>query len=101
MKTKYETVTDTKLELPNSLIESVKNRRAIPFLGAGSSKEARDKNGRMPPDADQLRDILANKYFGREIENRDLKSFDPDLRAIYEDKYSYPTARTRLAKIVG
>lgn len=30
-----------------------------------------------------------------------LRPFDPDLRAIYEEKYSYPAARKRLAAIMG
>lgn len=30
-----------------------------------------------------------------------LRSFDPELRALYEEKYSYPAARSRLAGIVG
>ena len=34
-------------------------------------------------------------------ENSIDKSFDPELRAIYEEKYSYPAARMRLAKILG
>lgn len=30
-----------------------------------------------------------------------VKSFDPELRALYEEKYSYPAARSRLAGILG
>jgi len=30
-----------------------------------------------------------------------VKSFDPELRALYEEKYSYPAARSRLAEILG
>ncbi len=30
-----------------------------------------------------------------------LKSFDPELRALYEEKYSYPAARERLARILS
>lgn len=30
-----------------------------------------------------------------------VKPFDPELRAIYEEKYSYPAARSRLADITG
>lgn len=61
-----------KIDLPAQLIEAVKSKRAIPFLGAGSSKEARDADGKMPPDADQLRDILAQRFFGKDIRNRDV-----------------------------
>ncbi|MEJ0092027.1 MAG: SIR2 family protein [Methylocella sp.] len=62
----------TKIEIPAPLIEAVKSRRAIPFFGAGASKEARDTIGRRPPDADQLRDILATRFFNREIKNRSV-----------------------------
>lgn len=44
----------------------------IPFLGAGASKEAVDPEGKRPPDADQLRDLLAERFFGKPIPNRDL-----------------------------
>lgn len=62
----------SKIEIPSPLIEAVKNARVIPFLGAGASKEATDSDGNRPPDADQLRDILAQRFFGKLIPNRDL-----------------------------
>lgn len=61
-----------EIEIPPQLIEAIKTRRAIPFLGAGSSKEATNKMGSRPPDADQLRDILAQRFFGKAIPNRDV-----------------------------
>jgi len=62
----------SKIEIPAALIEAVKNSRVIPFLGAGASKEATNSNGNRPPDANQLRDILAQRFFGKPIPNRDL-----------------------------
>src|ERR1700733_11324049 len=62
------------IALPNILTEAIKSKRAIVFLGAGASKEARNASGRSPPDANQLRDILAQKFFGRSINNRDVMS---------------------------
>ena len=62
----------SKIEIPAPLIEAVKNSRVIPFLGAGASKEATDAAGNRPPDADGLRDILAQRFFGKPIPNRDL-----------------------------
>ena len=62
----------SKIELPPALIEAVKGTRVIPFLGAGASKEAVDSDGSRPPDADQLRDVLAQRFFGKPIPNRDL-----------------------------
>lgn len=62
----------SNIELPLPLIEAVKGSRVIPFLGAGASKEATDSDGARPPDADQLRDALAQHFFGKPIPNRDL-----------------------------
>ncbi|WP_187335781.1 SIR2 family NAD-dependent protein deacylase [Novosphingopyxis iocasae] len=62
----------SKIELPLPLIEAVKGSRVIPFLGAGASKEATDSHGARPPNADQLRDALAQQFFGKPIPNRDL-----------------------------
>jgi hypothetical protein len=59
-----------KVEIPYLLQEAVKNGRAILFLGAGASKECRNVSGKSPPDANQLRDILARKYFGKPMPNR-------------------------------
>ncbi|WFU56819.1 SIR2 family protein [Bradyrhizobium pachyrhizi] len=60
------------VKIPDVLVEAVKSKRVIPFLGAGASKESRNSTGKMPPDADQLRDILALKFFGKLIPNRDV-----------------------------
>jgi hypothetical protein len=60
------------IELPASLIEAVKSRRVVPFIGAGASKESRNAAGETPPDALQLRDTLAQQFFGKEMKNRDL-----------------------------
>lgn len=60
------------VHIPEVLIEAVKSKRAIPFLGAGASKEARNSAGKQPPAADELRDVLAKKFFGKEMPNRDL-----------------------------
>jgi hypothetical protein len=58
--------------IPPVLIEAVKSKRVVPFLGAGASKEARNAAGKQPPDANQLRDILAMKFFGKPMPNRDV-----------------------------
>jgi len=63
---------DTKVVIPSPLIEAVKSKRAILFLGAGASKESKNSLGQTPPDADQLRDILAQRFFGVSIKNRDV-----------------------------
>lgn len=58
--------------IPNLLIESVKAQRCVIFLGAGASKEAKNAKGETPPDANQLRDILAKRFFNKEMKNRDV-----------------------------
>ncbi len=60
------------IEIPTLLAEAVKNKRVILFLGAGVSKEARNASGQSPPDADQLRDILAQQFFSKPMKNRDV-----------------------------
>jgi hypothetical protein len=60
------------IEIPTLLAEAVKTKRAVLFLGAGASKEAKNAVGQTPPDANQLRDILAEKFFRREMKNRDV-----------------------------
>ena len=60
------------LQLPHILIEAVKEKRAVLVFGAGASKEAKNAEGKMPPDANEMRDMLAKKFLGSEKENRDL-----------------------------
>lgn len=60
------------IAIPTLLSEAVKTKRAVLFLGAGASKEAKNAAGQTPPDANQLRDILAEKFFRREMKNRDV-----------------------------
>jgi hypothetical protein len=61
-----------RVQIPTLLADAVKNKRAILFLGAGASKEAKNAAGQTPPDADQLRDILAQRFFGQPMKTRDV-----------------------------
>jgi hypothetical protein len=61
-----------RVQIPTLLADSVKNKRAILFLGAGASKEAKNAANQTPPDADQLRDILAERFFGQPMKTRDV-----------------------------
>jgi hypothetical protein len=61
-----------KVEIPFLLQEVVRSGRAILFLGAGASKECRNAEGKSPPDANQLHDILAKKFLGKAMTNRDV-----------------------------
>jgi hypothetical protein len=64
--------TTPPISIPEVLVEAVKSKRVIPFLGAGTATESKNSAGKQPPDADQLRDILALKFFGKLIPNRDV-----------------------------
>ena len=61
-----------RVHIPTLLADSVKNKRAILFLGAGASKEAKNAANQTPPDADQLRDILATRFFAQPMKGRDV-----------------------------
>jgi hypothetical protein len=63
-----------KLVLPPALIEAVRAQRAILFLGAGASKECRNKKGNDPPTGRELRDLIALKFFGQKADDHDLMS---------------------------
>ncbi len=60
------------IEIPFLLQEAVRNGRAILFLGAGASKECRNAAGNSPPNGEQLRDLLAQKFLGKPMGNRSL-----------------------------
>ena len=62
----------SKIELPHTLTEAVRNGRAVLVFGAGASMECKDVTGRSPPSGKQLRDHLALKYLGTKNEERDL-----------------------------
>jgi len=58
--------------LPHTLVEAVKEKRAVLVFGAGASKECKNSFGNTPPNGDQMRDLLAKKFLGTEKETRDL-----------------------------
>ncbi len=60
------------LSLPHTLLEAVKDKRAVLIFGAGASKECLNKAGQKPPDGNQMRDLLAEKFLGTQNETRDL-----------------------------
>ena len=60
------------IRIPELLLDAIRAKRALLFLGAGASKEAKNSADNSPPDSDQLRDILAKQFFGKPIPNRDV-----------------------------
>lgn len=62
------------LQLPATLLESVRAQRVVLFLGAGASLECKDSSGQRPPTGEGLRDLLTLKFLGRLLPKHDLMS---------------------------
>ncbi|MDE4304151.1 SIR2 family protein [Phaeobacter gallaeciensis] len=60
--------------LPPALLSAIKDQRAVLFLGAGASLEARDRNRKKPPTGDGLRDLICDKFFEGSYKDYDLAS---------------------------
>src|SRR6266481_5256626 len=60
------------VELPQALIDAVKEERAVLFLGAGASKGAAHPNNLAIPDGDGLRDFLCDRFFAGSLKKRSL-----------------------------
>lgn len=52
-----------------AIVDAIRERRAVLFLGAGASKGAKDKSGKEIPDGSQLALILSEKLLGREYKS--------------------------------
>ena len=64
----------SKFELPFVLTDAVRSGRVVVFLGAGASKECINNKDARPPNGDQLRDSIANKFFNKDMSKRSLMS---------------------------
>jgi tetratricopeptide (TPR) repeat protein len=62
----------TKLAVPPSLLNAVREQRAILFLGAGASIGAKSATGEGIPIGDKLRDKLCDKFLGGELKDKPL-----------------------------
>jgi tetratricopeptide (TPR) repeat protein len=60
------------IELPFTLVDAVKSGRVILFLGSGASKECVNSEGKRPPNGDELKTMLATKFFGKPMDKRSL-----------------------------
>ncbi len=60
------------LALPNSLIDAVKDQRAVLFLGAGASKGAKHPKNESLPLGDRLRDLISDKFLGGALKEKSL-----------------------------
>ncbi len=60
------------IDIPNPLVEAVKNGTVVLFLGAGASMEAKDKNGARAPSAPQLAKAMSEKFLGEDVSDLGL-----------------------------
>jgi hypothetical protein len=52
------------IEIPAQLQTQISVGRAVLFLGAGASSEARNAQGKHPPAAPRLAEMIADKFLG-------------------------------------
>ncbi|MGA9365318.1 MAG: SIR2 family protein [Bacteroidota bacterium] len=77
-------------QLPEPLIDRVREGQLVLFLGAGASLSAVDKNGNHPPDAKKLARLIDEKFLGGAFLGFDLQRTaelaisETDLRTVQE-----------------
>ena len=62
------------VEIPPALINAIKEQRAVLFLGAGASRDAKHPDGDKIPQGAQLGDLICAKFLGGELLERPLSS---------------------------
>lgn len=60
------------LNLPSNLISAVTEQRAVLFLGAGASRQAKHPQGAKIPQGEQLRDLISDKFLGGGLKDKSL-----------------------------
>lgn len=60
------------MELPSVLLEAMKDQRAVLFLGAGASYDAKHPSGNKIPSGDKLRDIICDQFFSGKMKEKSL-----------------------------
>ena len=61
-------------DIPPALIDAVKEQRAVLFLGAGASRNAKHPTGDQIPQGDDLRDLICGKFLGDELMQKPLNA---------------------------
>ncbi len=61
-------------DIPPVLIDAVKEQRAVLFLGAGASRNAKHPNDDQIPQGDDLRDLICAKFLGDELMQKPLNA---------------------------
>ena len=62
------------VDIPPTLINAIREERAVLFLGAGASIEAKHPKGERIPQGDKLRDLICDKFLGGGLKERPLHS---------------------------
>ncbi|MDE0340360.1 MAG: SIR2 family protein [Caldilineaceae bacterium] len=60
--------------IPHSLLEAIKEERAVLFLGAGASLGAKHPEGKRIPQGNQLRDLICDKFLGGDLNEKPLSA---------------------------
>ena len=61
-------------DIPPILKDAVKEQRAVLFLGAGASRNAKHPNGDQIPQGDSLRKLICHKFLGGKLMQRPLNA---------------------------
>ena len=59
-------------EIAPSLIYAIREQRAVLFLGAGASFDAKHPKGERMPLGDRLRDLICDKFLGGALKDKSL-----------------------------
>ncbi|SCY04476.1 SIR2-like domain-containing protein [Nonlabens sp. Hel1_33_55] len=63
----------TNTTIPKALLDQIKEGKCVLFLGAGASFDAKHPDGENPPSGQQLSDLIALKFLGKEYLGSDLQ----------------------------
>ena len=62
------------IDIPPTLKDAVKEQRAVLFLGAGASRNAKHPNGDQIPEGDSLRKLICHKFLGGKLMQKPLNA---------------------------
>jgi hypothetical protein len=62
------------VDIAPTLIDAIKEQRAVLFLGAGASQYAKHPKGDQIPQGDRLRDLICDKFLGGSLKLRPLNA---------------------------
>lgn len=74
------------MNIPEPLLDSIRAGSAILFLGAGASRGAKNDAGEQPPDGNELKEIICDKFLGGSFKDKGLE-FVAELAASETDLF--------------